>query len=46
MQGPYFSAKPRHFCNLDVATPKKAYIDIKLHVLQLTTSIHKIEDGL
>ena len=38
MQGPKLWAKPRHFCKLDVATSKMAFLDLNLHVLQLVTS--------
>ena len=31
-------AKPRHFCKIDVATFRMAFLDINLHVLQLATS--------
>ena len=29
---------PRYFCSLDVATFKKVFLDLKLHLLQLATS--------
>ena len=38
MQVPHLFAKPGHFRNLDVATSKKAFLDLQLHVLQLATS--------
>ena len=38
MQGPQLCAKPRHFCKLDVATSKMAFLDLNLHVLQVATS--------
>ena len=44
MQGPHLSAKPRHFCNLDMATSKKTFLDLKLYVLQL--QFHKIKGSL
>ena len=38
MQGLQLCAKPRHFCKLDVATSRMAFLDLNLHVLQLATS--------
>ena len=38
MQGPQLCAKPRHFCKLDVATSRMAFLDINLRVLQVVTS--------
>ena len=38
MQGPQLCAKPRHFCKLDVATSRMAFLDLNLHVLQVATS--------
>ena len=37
MQGPQLCTKPRHFCRLDVATSRMAFLDLNLHVLQLAT---------
>ena len=37
-QGPQLCAKPSHFCKLDVATSRMAFLDLNLHVLQLATS--------
>ena len=37
MQGPQLCAKPRHFCKLDVATSRMAFLDLNLHVLQVAT---------
>ena len=37
MQGPQLCAKPRHFCNLDVATSRMGFLDLNLHALQLAT---------
>ena len=31
MQGPHLCAKPCHFCNLEGASSKKAFLDLKLH---------------
>ena len=31
MQGPKLCAKPRHFCKLDVATSRMAFLDLNLH---------------
>ena len=41
MQGPQLCAKPRHFCKLDVATSRIAFLDLNLHVLQVATSNSK-----
>ena len=38
MQGPQLCAKPSHFCKLDVATSRMAFLDLNLHVLQVATS--------
>ncbi len=38
MQGPQLCAKPRHFCKLDVATSRMAFLNLNLHVLQVATS--------
>ena len=38
MQGPQFCAKPSHFCKLDVATSRMAFLDLNLHVLQVASS--------
>ncbi len=38
MQGPQLFAKPHHFCKLDVATSRMAFLDLNLHVLQVATS--------
>ena len=38
MQGPQLCAKPRHFCKLDVATSRMAFLDLNLHVLQVAIS--------
>ena len=38
MQGSQLCAEPRHICKLDVATPRMAFLDLKLHVLQFATS--------
>ena len=38
MQGPQLFTKPRHFCKLDVATSRIAFLDLNLHVLQVATS--------
>ena len=38
MQGPQFSAKPRYFCKLDLATSRMAFLDLNLYVLQVATS--------
>ena len=38
MQGPHLCAKPRLFCNLDVATSKIVFVDLKLYVLELASS--------
>ena len=38
MQGPQLCAKPRHFCKVDVATSRIAFLDLTLHVLQVATS--------
>ena len=38
MQGPQLCTKPRHFCKLDVAISRMAFLDLNLHVLQVTTS--------
>ena len=38
MQGHQICAKPCHFCKLDVATSRMAFLDLNLHVLQLATS--------
>ena len=37
MQGPQLCAEPRHFCKLDVATSRMAFLDLNLHGLQLAT---------
>ena len=37
MQGPQLCAKPCHFCKLDVATSRMAFLDLNLHVLQVAT---------
>ena len=42
MQGPQLCAKPGHFCILDMATYILAFLDLNLHVLQVTT----IEEGI
>ena len=41
MQGPQLCSKPRHFCKLDVATSRMAFLDLNLHVLQVATSNSK-----
>ena len=38
-KGPKLCAKPRHFCKLDVATSRMAFLDLNLHALQLDNSI-------
>ena len=38
MQGPQLFTEPHHFCKLDVATSRIAYLDLNLHVLQVATS--------
>ena len=38
MQGPQLCAGPCHFCKLDVPSSRLAFLDLKLHVLQLGTS--------
>ena len=38
MQGPQLCTKPRHFCKLDLATSRMAFLDLNLHILQLATS--------
>ena len=38
MQGLQLFAKPSHFCKLDVATSRMAFLDLNLHVLQVATS--------
>ena len=38
MQGPQLCAKPRHFCKLDMATSRIAFLDLNLHVVQVATS--------
>ena len=38
MQGPQFFAEPHHFCKLDVATSRMAFLDLNLHVLRVATS--------
>ena len=38
MQGPQLCTGPRHFCKLDVPSSRLAFLDLKLHVLQLGTS--------
>ena len=38
MQGPQLCAKPRHFCKLDMATSRMAFLDLNLHGLKLATS--------
>ena len=38
MQGPQLCAGPRHFFKLDVPSSRLAFLDLKLHVLQLGTS--------
>ena len=38
MQGPQLWAKPHHCCKLDMATSRMAFLDLKLHVLQVATS--------
>ena len=39
MQGPQLCAKPHHFCKLDLATSRMAFLDLNLHpnVLQVAT---------
>ena len=39
MQGPQLCAKLRHFCKLDVATSRMAFLYLNLHALQLDNSI-------
>ena len=46
MQGPQLCAKPGHFCKLDMATSKLAFLDLNLHVLQVATSNQRIEGAL
>ena len=41
MQGPQLCAEPRHFCKLDVATSRIAFLDLNLHVLQVAPSNSK-----
>ena len=36
-QGPQLCAKPRHFCKLDVAASRMAFLNLNLHVLQVAT---------
>ena len=38
MQGPQLCAKPHHFCKLDKATSRMAFLDLNLQVLQVATS--------
>ena len=38
-KGPKLCAKLRHFCKLDVATTRMAFLDLNLHALQLDNSI-------
>ena len=38
MQGPQLCPGPRHFCKSDVPSSILAFLDLKLHVLQLGTS--------
>ena len=44
MQGLQLCTKPRHFCKLDLATSRIAFLDLNLHVLQV--QIQRIEDAL
>ena len=37
MQGPQLCAKSHHFVKLNVATSRIAFLDLNLHVLQVTT---------
>ena len=41
MQGPQLCAKPGHFCKLDVATSRMAFLDLNLHGIQLATLYSK-----
>ena len=41
MQGPQLCAKPRHFCKLDVATSRIAFLDLNLLVVQVAASYSK-----
>ena len=41
MQGPQLCAEPCHFCTLDVATSRIAFLDLNLHVVQVATSNSK-----
>ena len=41
VRGPQLCAKPRHFCKLDVATSRIAFLDLNLHVLQVAPSNSK-----
>ena len=38
MHEPQLCPKPRHFCKLDMATSRMAFLDLNLHVLQVATS--------
>ena len=46
MQGPQLFAKPRHFCKLDEATSRMAFLDLNLHVLQVALQIQTIKGAL
>ena len=38
MQIPQLCAKPRHFCKINVATSRMAFLNLNLHVLQVAAS--------
>ena len=46
MQGPQLFTEPRHFCKLDVATSRIAYLDPNLNVYKLLLQIQTIEGAL